>query len=1094
MAAAGTTSFYVKDGHSGTKFLVDTGAQRSILPATHWDRQGSQGEGLKAANQTDIKTYGTRTVMLKFGDKLFEHVFTIADLPHRFLGMDFFKQNGLSIDAENEELFKRGNGETICAVMAEGPGQQGPEKSTSSAVQGQQEMFDLLDKFPEILTPNFHNRENKHRIEHYIETNGHPVFAKPRRLDQAKLEAAKAEFAELERLGIIRRSNSPWSSPLHVVPKANGKLRPCGNYRRLNEMTVDDKYPLPHIHDFNERLLGSTIFSKVDLIRGYHQVPVAEKDIQKTAIVTPFGLWEYVRMPFGLKNAAQRFQRLMDKILDGLPWAFVYLDDVLVASKTRDEHMDHLRQLFQIFADNGLVVNRDKCELGVAQLNFLAHRVSSKGILPMPQTVEKILAFPKPTDKAGLQRFLGMINYYHRFMPKIAQTLIPLHKAVGDKSRKGPKSIEWNEDCDKAFKDAKDALSKATLLSHPGRDAETTLTVDASDIAIGGVLEQKVHGKFRPISFFSKKLSQAERKYSAFDRELLGIVRAIEHFRHFVEGRPFTIYTDHKPLTTVLSSQTERSPRQTRHLSFIAEFTSDIRHVKGVDNEVADNLSRVEAIRAIEATASQVDVNRLAEEQRRSNEVQAYLGNRLTGLEVTKVQFGKRSLLCDISTGRTRTVLPLSMRRDVFKAFHELAHAGPKPTQKAVLHSFVWKNAKKDIINWCKTCEECQESKVARHVHTPVVKRDPPDRRFGSIHVDLVGPLPECEGYKYLFTIVDRWTRWPEAIPVKDMTAQTCARALIRSWISRFGLPTDITADRGRQFTSDLWKQMGSMLGMKMNNTTSYHPQANGLVERLHRQLKASIMARSKDINNWMDHLPIAMLGTRTAWRTELDCSPAELVYGMSLTVPGLLVGDRPQAQPDLPSSEFVQDLWHRMNQLRPTEMAHHTVPKVQVPSSIAEAKWVYVRTDAVRQPLVRPYTGPYKVLSKAAKFFTISKNGSPDTVSLDRLKPAFKYENNNIEETNTVEKPENKITQPRVSSPNSETSKVPTGTPDVAGSFPGNREGFSKRTYVKRKPEVWIMKFKAEQDKKLPHYVQVEFLALQFVFEPHISVLILGG
>ena len=153
---------------------------------------------------------------------------------------------------------------------------------------------------------------------------------------------------------------------------------------------------------------------------------------------------------------------------------------------------------------------------------------------------------------------MGMNNYYHWFMPKIAQKLIPLHKAVGDKSKKS-KSIDWNEDCDKAFMDAKAALSKATLLSHPGRDAETTLTVDASDIAMGGVLEQKVNGKFRPISFFSRKLSPAEKKYSAFDRELLGIVRAIEHFRHFVEGRPFTIYTDHKPLTTVLSSQTERS-------------------------------------------------------------------------------------------------------------------------------------------------------------------------------------------------------------------------------------------------------------------------------------------------------------------------------------------------------------------------------------------------------------------------------------------------------------------------------------------------------------------------------------------------------
>ena len=178
--------------------------------------------------------------------------------------------------------------------------------------------------------------------------------------------------------------------------------------------------------------------------------------------------------------------------------------------------MDHLRQLFTIFSDNGLVVNKAKCELGVSQLDFLAHRVSAKGITPMPDSVEKIVAFPKPTDKQGLQRFLGMVNYYHRFLPNIAQKLIPLHKAVGDRTKKS-KTLDWSEECDVAFESAKSALSRATLLSHPGRDAETTLTVDASDVAMGGVLEQKINGKFRPISFFSKKLSPAERKYSAFD-------------------------------------------------------------------------------------------------------------------------------------------------------------------------------------------------------------------------------------------------------------------------------------------------------------------------------------------------------------------------------------------------------------------------------------------------------------------------------------------------------------------------------------------------------------------------------------------------
>ena len=228
-------------------------------------------------------------------------------------------------------------------------------------------------------------------------------------------------------------------------------------------------------------------------------------------------------------------------------------------------------------------------------------------------------------------------------MRHIAKKLVPLHKAVGNK--KG-KSIEWSSECDKAFEDAKTALSNAALLSHPGKDAEITLTVDASDVAMGRVLKQRNKGKFRPNAFFSKKLSPAERKYSAFDRELMGMVRAIEHFRNYVEGRPFTIYTDHKPLTTVLSSQAERSPRQTRHLSYISEFTSDIPHVKGIENEVADALSRIEAI------TTQVDLKKLVEEQTKSNEVEAYLDDSASGLEVRRVVVGGHSLICDVSTGR----------------------------------------------------------------------------------------------------------------------------------------------------------------------------------------------------------------------------------------------------------------------------------------------------------------------------------------------------------------------------------------------------------------------------------------------------------
>ena len=618
-----------------------------------------------AANSTTIRVYQSRDIMLNFGDgHHFTQKFIVCVIAQPMLGFDFFKANRLKIDVDELKLEYKDDGRTICSVAPA-------------------EFHDVLSRFPSLFDQNFNSPINRHGIEHYIETRGPPVFSRPRRLDAAKLEAAKREFAELERLGIIRRSSSPWSSPLHVVLKANGKLRQCGDYRRLNEMTIDDKYPLPHLQDFNRHLEGATVFSKIDLQRGYHQVPVHPDHIPKTAICTPFGLFEYLRMPFGLKNAAQAFQRMMDRILAGLPYVFVYLDDILVASKTHEDHRRHLEEVCEILAANGLIVNQEKCELGVSELDFLGHRVTTEGIKPMPERVESIRAFPKPDDKAGLQRFLGMVNFYHRFMPSIAQTLIPLHKAVGEIKTKHGK-VQWDEDRHAAFEAAKSALAQATLLHHPSAEAEMTLTVDASDIAMGGQIEQKLGDRFVPIAFFSKKLSPAEKKYSAFDRELLAIYSAIHHFTHYVEGRHFTIWTDHKPLMYAMASMAKRSPRQTHHLSYIAVFLTDIRHIQGVKNEVADALSRVCSVEQV------IDFAELAAEQQKCPDLLDMFRDEDVTLNVVNATFNGHQILCDISTGRSRPLVLSSLRRRIFDLYHQLSHPGPRPTQKAILRGFVW--------------------------------------------------------------------------------------------------------------------------------------------------------------------------------------------------------------------------------------------------------------------------------------------------------------------------------------------------------------------------------------------------------------------
>ena len=480
----------IKDELSGRLFLVDSGADVSVFPVSlatsslSASKTVSAPGSLVAANGSAIKTFGSARLPLRFQSISVVHPFLLADVPRPILGSDFFSAVELLIDVKNRQLVRLPR---LTAPLAVLPAvMDGTPRSVSGLHAPRANAVEaLLNLFPRVLVSTFDSTSPPaHGVQHVVPTVGPPVFARPRRLAGDKLAVAKSEFEKMLKMGIVRRSSSPWASPLHVVPKANGGWRPCGDYRQLNSVTQDDRYPIPHIHSFNVAAAGESVFSVIDLVRGYHQIPMQADQVQKTAITTPFGLFEFLRMPFGLKNSAQAFQRLMDGVLRGLPFLFVYLDDILVASPNTDAHISHVCQLFSRLQDAGLAINREKCVFGAASVTFLGHSVTSKGICPLPSKVDAIRAIPRPVTKVDLQRFLGCVNFYHRFMPNIASVLTPLH-ALTSAAPSQSHVLSWEDDHVQAFARAKDSLSRATMLVHPDPSAVLSVTADASDIAVG---------------------------------------------------------------------------------------------------------------------------------------------------------------------------------------------------------------------------------------------------------------------------------------------------------------------------------------------------------------------------------------------------------------------------------------------------------------------------------------------------------------------------------------------------------------------------------------------------------------------------------
>ena len=806
------------------------------------------------------------------------------------LGMDFIANNSVKFNGQTRKLSYKSNNNKFCLIgkISSISSKNPPTtllENTVSPIQIEEEsllkyrdtLVSLLAANRDVVANSMSELGKAKGVKHSITTLGKPIHVPFRRIAHHLQPLITKNIEEMLLYNIIRPSNSPYSTIAVLVPKKDGERRFCIDYRKLNADTVKDKYPLPRIDVTIDYLYGAKIFSTIDLFSGYWQIEIDEADKFKTAFTTDDGHFEFNRMPFGLTNAPATFQRLMNSILRPAlkKFALVYLDDIIIFSKSIEEHFVHIQKVLDLLREGGMKIKIPKCTFLKLMVKYLGHIISEIGIQPDPQKVESIKNYPIPKNVDQLRSFLGLAGYYRKFVQNYADKA----HALTVLTRKDTE-WKWAQEQDESFQFLKNCLLSPPILRYPNFAREFILHTDASGFGVGSVLAQ-MHWeageeKEVVIAYTSQHLNDTQMNWSTIEKEAYAIIHAVRTFYPYLYGRKFKVLTDHRPLQWLMSIK-EPTGKLARWALLLQEFDIDISYRPGRINQNADCLSRIpkqdvdtqikspeipmicfvtkeieteqlndsycirarqkynrakklheelsrEANSDIDETIDEVLRHSRENSPNREND-QDSSSSSDDGYQEEQTRFVElfNGL---IATSDGRILVPKSLREKVLKRFHSspyAGHLGIKKTTDRIKRRFKWAKMMQDIKNYVRSCELCAKRKATGNSKAPLHPIPPPQHVWQMIAMDIVGPLtPSPEKHLYILVIGEYLTKYIITVPLFDQTADSVARAFVNNVVLLHGVPEKVLTDQGGNFQSNLMDVLYKQFGIERLRTSAY--------------------------------------------------------------------------------------------------------------------------------------------------------------------------------------------------------------------------------------------------------------------------------